>query len=341
MAGALAARGLDVHLWSAEIPPDFVPASGVKMHAEPLDVLLGPHGIRPDVIHDHGVWLPSNHGVARGARRLNRPRVVSPRGMLEPWALRHRRWKKKMAWWLYQRADLQSAAVLHATAEAEAAQFRQLGLHPPIRIIANGIALPEHAPDKRKPDGRRTALFLGRLHRKKGLPLLVEAWARVKPPGWRMRVVGPDEDGHRAEIAALVAAAGLGEIWEMPGPVNDADKWRCYAEADLFLLPSHSENFGMAVAEAMAAGLPVITTRACPWEGVRTRRCGWWVEPAAESLAAALREACALPGSELASMGERGREWMRSDFSWSKVAEEMASLYESLPGEVRHGRGHR
>jgi glycosyltransferase involved in cell wall biosynthesis len=250
--------------------------------------------------------------------------------MLEPWALSHRRWKKRLAWCLYQRADLKKAAALHATAEAEATQFRSLGLANPITVIPNGVDVPELERSPYSGQRIRTALFLSRLHPKKGLPLLVEAWAKIRPINWRMRVAGPDESGHAATVKELVRAAGLEKSWEFVGEIGDSQKWAVYERAHLFVLPSHSENFGMVVAEALAAGLPVIATQGCPWQGLENHSCGWWVASTVEALTHALQEAFATPDSELFAMGARGRSWMQAEFGWNMVAQRMTALYEEV-----------
>ena len=147
-----------------------------------------------DVIHDNGIWLPHNHRLARLADTRGVVRFVSPRGMLEPWAIEHRKWKKRIAWKIYQKRDLKRADCHHATAETEAGSVRALELGVPVCVIPNGIDLPEHDPhDQRVKSNRRerVALFLGRLHPKKGLPMLVEAWARVRPEGLASTNRGP------------------------------------------------------------------------------------------------------------------------------------------------------
>lgn len=330
LASALADKGLKVHLWTRELPESFTMPAKVEVHTGPLEALLPPSTQRIDIWHDHGIWLRSNRKACQFAHLLAIPRVVSPRGMLEPWALAHRRWKKKLAWFLYQRADLRRASALHATAEAEAVQFRRLGLRNPITIIPNGIDTPSGECTAGSRECGRTALFLSRVHAKKGLPLLVEAWAKVRPAGWRMRVVGPDEDGHVTEVKSLVRRAGIAESWEFSGEVDDREKWEIYRRADLFILPTHSENFGMVVAEALASGVPVITTTGCPWEGLPAHGCGWWVEPTVGCLAAALEEACSQPAEALRSMGQRGRQWMESEFGWKMIAQRMVALYEAV-----------
>ena len=107
----------------------------------------------PALVHDHGLWLPSNHAAARPPLRLDIPRVVSTRGMLEPWARQHRRWKKALAWAAFQGRDLRAAAVLHATAESEADHLRDLGLRSPIAVIPNGVDVPDEvAPHGNGPE---------------------------------------------------------------------------------------------------------------------------------------------------------------------------------------------
>lgn len=339
---ALKAAGFDVALWVASAPREEW-ISKLKRAGIPVCFTNDPDPSGVALIHDHGLWLPSNHRIERFATRHGIPRVVSPRGMLEPWALNHRKWKKRLAWWLYQRSDLRRAVALHATAPSEEAQFRKLGLKMPVLMIPNGVEIPEGRGERdsgfRIQDGGfkgegdsgvRTALFLGRIHPKKGLPMLVEAWAKVRPSGWRMRVAGPDEDGHRAEISAMIHEAGLDDVWSLEGEVSDEAKWKVFAEADLFILPTYSENFGISVAEALAAGLPVITTTGAPWNGLLSHRCGWWVDPTAAALSGVLAVATSSGADTLREMGSRGRSWMASDFSWKGVAESMSKAYKTL-----------
>ena len=328
LAGALCKWDMDVHLWSPQIPENYHPPQGVTLHRGNLDDVALLPGL--DLIHDHGLWLASNHAVAKAALRRSVPRVVSPRGMLEPWALNHKKWKKKLAWLLYQRGDLRGASALHATAKTEADQFRQLGLKNPIHIIPNGVDVVGLEWGRTWHGTERIALFLSRMHPKKGLPLLVEAWAEVRPKGWKMRVVGPDEGGHRREVERMVEAAGLSSQWEFFDSMDHAEKHKTFASAHLFILPTFSENFGIVIAEALASGIPVITTTGAPWEELVTRGCGWWVPPEVSLLSEALREATECPIEHLREMGQFGKQWMESAFTWSKIAWEMKNIYEQI-----------
>jgi glycosyltransferase involved in cell wall biosynthesis len=285
------------------------------------------------LIHDHGVWLPTNHSAVVVAHQLGIPLIISPRGMLEPWAMNHKAWKKRLAWNLYQRRDLEFAAVLHATAEQEAENFRNLGLRQPIAVIPNGTDLPEwrNLPD---PKGTpRKMLFLSRIHPVKGLVNLVQAWKTVKPSGWKMIIAGPDEGGHQKIVEAAIRQAGLQDDFAFTGSVYGDQKEALYRSADVFVLPTFTENFGLVVAEALACGVPVITTKGAPWEGLQTHRCGWWIDIGVEPLAAALREAMNLPPDTLRDMGQRGRAYAEQNFGWPGIAEQMLSVYRWVLGQ--------
>lgn len=251
--------------------------------------------------------------------------------MLEPWAIGHKGLKKRVAWWLYQRQDLAGASVLHATSNAEAYNLAQLKLGVPVRIIPNGIDLPdaEVAPSQapRKKEGVRTALFVGRLYPVKGLPMLVEAWARERPPRWRLRIAGPDEAGHRRDVENAIAGAGLEDSISFDGPLEGEAKAEAFRAADLFVLPTLSESFGIVIAEALSYGIPVLTTTAAPWPTLSEHGCGWRVAPTVDGLSDGLRLATAAAPNELRSMGSRGRELVHSQLRWDLVASQFIQLY--------------
>ena len=176
----------------------------------------------------------------------------------------------------------------------------------------------------------RTALFLGRIYPIKGLPMLVQAWARVRPDGWLLRIAGPDEAGHRKQVEKAVSDAGLSEVISFTGPIGHRMKKSAFFDADLFVLPSHSESFGMAVAEALAHGLPVLTTKGTPWSILPESGCGWWVDATVDGIAQGLRQATVLDPETLQSMGAKGRALAIAEFGWKRVAELMLSTYESI-----------
>jgi glycosyltransferase involved in cell wall biosynthesis len=288
---------------------------------------------KTDVIHNHGLWLMPNVHSARAATRAKAPLVVSPRGMLSPEALEFSRFKKRVFWTLLQGAAVRRAACLHATSESEFEEIKQFGLRNPVAIVPNGIDLPDldNSVEPKKSD--RTLLSLGRIHPKKGIDRLLHAWAFVEQthPDWHLRIVGPSENGYAARLASLGANLGLRRI-SIEGPIYGHDRLSAYRDADLFVLPTLNENFGLSVAEALAAGTPVISTVGAPWQGLETEGCGWWVDQGIEPLAAALSRAMALPRAVLRAMGTKGRAWMERDFSWNRASREMAGVYRWLSG---------
>lgn len=285
-----------------------------------------------DLIHEHGIWAAVHRAAARTARRRKIPRIVAPRGMLSPWALAQKRYKKQLAWRLYARRDIASAAVLHATSMLEANDLRALGLRQPIAIVPNGVACPEQVSTAPRPTAPHEILFLSRIHPKKGLLDLVQAWNALRPPDWRVIVAGPDEQNHRATVEAALREANLQHTFDFVGPVEGEQKRALLERASLFVLPTYSENFGVVVAEALAAGVPVITTRAAPWKLLEDERCGWWTDVGAAPLAAALREALALCDQERAAMGERGHAVVRDEFGWPRIAIQMRAVYDWVLG---------
>lgn len=297
---------------------------------------------RADVVHSHALWMVPGIYARQAAVRFGRPLVISPRGMLDPWSLTRSRGKKKIAAWLYENRNLRAARLLHATSELEAEAIRRYGLRQPIAVLPNGIDLPAPgaAPpreilESRFPELRdqRWLLFLGRLDPKKGLDLLLEIWGELgaRAPGWRLVVAGPDLGGYGAKmVAAVTADPELRSRTTFTGMLEGEEKGAAFAHAQLFVLPTRGENFGIAVAEALAHGTPVLTTTAAPWELLRRRGCGWWVAPEAGALRAALVEALLLPPSELARMGAIGRSVVAEEFSWDSIGAQWVEVYRWL-----------
>lgn len=294
--------------------------------------------VPPALLHSHGLWLPLNHWASSLGRQNGIPVILQPHGMLEPWALNHNAWKKKLAMALFQRRDLESASAFVATAAMEYESIRALGLRQPVAVIPNGVLCgasceaDAEADTLRAGDAGRVALFLSRVHPKKGILNLLRAWAAVAPQGWRLKIAGPDEGGHLAEVMALARELGIEQVVEYLGSVAGKVKAQTYLEADLFVLPTFSENFGVVVAEALAHGLPVITTRGAPWADLETYDCGWWVDIGVDPLVHALREAMALSVEERRAMGARGREYVRR-FDWDGIAQQTIGVYRWVLGQ--------
>lgn len=301
-----------------------------------LELSRGLHGaLRRDaaqaqIIHANGLWTAPTLYPGWAARRSAAALVCSPRGTLSPVALARSAYRKRVFWLLAQRKAVAQAALIHATSEQEYRDIRTFGLRQPVVVIPNGIDLPA-APAGRGRGGRRRLLYLGRLHPIKGLETLLQAWAQVAAEfdDWELRLVGPGEDAYVTRLARLAADLRLPRV-AFAGPSYGAQKTREYHSADLYVLPSLSENFGMSVAEALAHGLPVVTTHGAPWSRVAARGCGWWVAGETEAIAGALREALGKSPLALAHMGAKGRDWMAANYSWRSVAQAMEHAYDWL-----------
>jgi glycosyltransferase involved in cell wall biosynthesis len=294
-----------------------------------LSIALHNAALTADLIHNHGLWLMPNIRAGRAAAGRPTPLVVSPRGMLAPVALAFSRLKKRTFWALLQGPTTRGAACIHATSEQEYEEIRGFGLTNPVAIIPNGVDVPRLSAERTdRPTAERVVLSLGRIHPKKGLARLVHAWSKVEAghPGWRLKIVGPPELGHDDELRALATAFRLTRI-AIEGPIYGDNKTTAYRDADVFVLSTLNENFGLTVAEALAAGTPVISTKGAPWSGLESEGCGWWIDHGVEPLAAALAQAMALPREALKLMGNKGCEWMARDFSWDRVAHDMLGVY--------------
>jgi glycosyltransferase involved in cell wall biosynthesis len=236
-----------------------------------------------------------------------------------------------VAWRLYQRRDLTRASYHHATSEGEAQNLRKLRLDVPVCTIPNGVDVPDLATFARaKTTSGNTALYLGRLHSIKGLTNLIQAWACVQPQNWCLKIAGPDQSGEQARLEKAVAAAGLSKVVSFLGPVDGQPKQRAFLEANLFILPSISESFGMAIGEALAHALPVLTTTGVPWPKLVENNCGWQVEPTVAGLVEGLRAATSCDFKTLQAMGMNGRSFVATQFRWDRLAHQFVSLYEQI-----------
>lgn len=279
------------------------------------------------IVHDNGLWLPQNRSCYLAARDLGLPYILSTRGMLEPWSLSHKRWKKRVARILYQNEILQNTAVFHATSNEEATAIRELGYKQPIAIQPNGIEFPSARILKsKKLKMPRRVLFISRIHKKKGLENLIKAWAEVRPKQWEVVIAGPEEGTHANDLRAMLSKLGLVDCFKFVGEVGGDQKTDLFNSAELFVLPSFSENFGVVVAESLAHGVPVITTEQTPWHALSEHRSGWWIENTVRSLAATLREATDMTPQQLENMGRRGRRQAK-EFLWPNIALEISKVY--------------
>ena len=301
-----------------------------------------------DVLSVHGLWKYCSVGSHRWHQRTGRPYVVHPHGMLEPWAVRNARWKKRIAAALYENQHLRRAACLRALSQAEAQSIRSYGLSNPICVIPNGVDLPDLPKSKAKtqPANPKTLLYLGRLHPKKNIANLIRAWnetfksQRGSGERWVLAIDGWDQGGYEAQLRQLTTDLGLLTSVIFLGPQFGADKSECYRTCDAFILPSLSEGLPMAVLEAWAHAKPVLMTPECNLPEGFEANAALRIGKAAEEIAAGLRQLVEMSDNDRAAMGTRGRTLVAKSFSWPRIGQQMRAVYEwvlgaEMPNTVR------
>ena len=331
----------------------------VRLTDEPTSVEF-----QADIVHLHSIWNIYVHKMAVWCRKQHIPYIISPHGTLTSWALRYHWWKKLPALLLYQYYDLRKASAFHVTVQSEVADVRRLGLKQPVAVAPLGVeCLSEKQIDSKYKD----ILFLGRIHPVKNLDSLLKAWANIPSEahrGWRIIIAGPDDVGHQAELKELAGQLGLQvrdfskelefgkkQIHggnEVPlsvyqeklseteadvvftGPVYSETKEWLYQKARYFVLPSHSENFGGVILEALAAGTPCIATKGTPWQSLVEHNCGWWVEDSVEALVEVIEQALALPNDKITTMNDNARSLVRRNYSWESSARILLEAYAQM-----------
>lgn len=333
----VAADGEDVPMRSKRLPVHLARRYGPAAFGFAPGMQAALAAEAPDLVHAHGLWMYPSLASLSWSRRTRRPVVISPHGMLDPWAVGRSAWKKRLAGLLYEDAHLRRSACLHALCAAEAEALRGFGLDNPIAVIPNGVELPRAVrndaaePAVARPEGRRTLLFLGRIHPKKGLVQLLHAWAALsadlRHQPWRLVIAGWDQVGHLARLRRLADELGIrGTVQFAAAQFGDA-KRATFAAADAFILPSLSEGLPMAVLEAWSYGLPVIMTPACNLPEGFEHRAALRTEADPEHLVEVLRHVLRMPTEDLRAIGRRGRALVEERFTWPRIGREMARVY--------------
>ena len=296
-------------------------------------------------VHIHGIWEMHSVTASNVARAYKKPYVVSAHGMLDTWSVKQKRPKKALYAALIEMRVLHKASCLRALTATEVNDYRRIGLGNPIAIVPNGVSVPSNVTtelfDNAFPELRekRIALFLGRLHPKKGLVVLLKAWAemlRTSPKhdvdDAHLVIAGPDSEGTLDAITRLRAELCLEHSVTFAGMLNGENKWSALAAAQLFVLPSYSEGFSVAVLEAMGVGRPVIVSEHCHIPEVDEVECGWTVKPEIKDLRLALANFYGASDRTIAEIGNCGRLLVEDKFSWNVVGRQMAEIYGWLDG---------
>ena len=288
--------------------------------------------IKPDVFHTNSCWLPLSARTTIWAKNIGYTVVYTPHGMLEPWIMKRHYWTKKFpASLLFQKRGIQIANVIHATAESEKHNLTQLGWNNNIEVIPNCVEI-DKITMKESWIRNKNILFLSRIHVKKGINFLIEAIANLKADlqGYTINIAGEGEESYINELKQLASKLGVADLIHFIGGVYGDKKWELFKKADLFVLPTHSENFGIVVAEALACGIPVVTTQGTPWQELESYHCGWWTEIGTEATTKALKEFLQCTETQLEQMGKNGKKLIEEKYSSQKVAQDMVELYKKV-----------
>jgi len=320
-----------------ERPPDWAYTAPLEAHSKLLERSIGVslalldkvrcQARLPSVLHGHGIWRATNLFPLLLNGRHPARIMISPHGTLSPWSMRYKFLVKLPFWKALQKPALDRSHCYHATASAEYEDIRRVGLRGPVAMVPCGVDLPvlSEAPRIKR------MVYMGRIDPIKGVDILIKAWCLAAEyfPDWELVIAGPLDNDYAANMQRLaneLRAQRLRFVGQVLGEV----KRELLATASLFVLPSHSENFAIAVAEALAHGLPVITTTGTPWKGLIDRNCGWRVPSNKDYLVSVFADAMGRSTADLGEMGRRGRDWMASAYSWDGVTSHMRRTYHWL-----------
>ncbi len=294
-----------------------------------------------DGIHIHGIWGEHCSRAAKMARELGKPYIIAAHGMLEGWAMQQKRFKKLLYSMLIERANLQGAACLHALTQGEVDDYRRFQVNNPVVVIPNGVDVPVGAtpnlfleawPELKN---KRLVTFLSRLHPKKGVDILCQVWSRLRRrfPDHHLVLAGPDFEDTRASTEELVEMLDIRDSVTFTGMLAQGMKWSALAASELFVLPSYSEGFSMAVLEAMAMAVPVLITHPCNFPEVAERGCGAVVDPDPRQLEGALIDILGASTAERRRMGGNGQELILQRYTWENIGNQLTRVYDWVLGE--------
>jgi glycosyltransferase involved in cell wall biosynthesis len=302
-----------------------------------------------DILSNHGLWKYCSVASLRWHRRMARPYIVHPHGMLESWALQNAKWKKRIAALLYENQHLRGAVCLRALCEAEAQSIRVYGLRNPICVIPNGVDLPDSSETPRLQaqafgEARKILLYLGRLHPKKNVANVIRAWNQIVHShpsvraSWVLAIAGWSQGRYEQKLKRLAADLDTAATPELAsiaflGPRFGTEKNECYRACAAFIMPSLSEGLPMTVLEAWAYAKPVLMTPECNLPEGFAAGAALQIGTRPEEIAAGIKQVIEMNDDDRRAMGNRGRNLVATKFSWPRIGEQMRSVYEwSLGG---------
>ena len=268
------------------------------------------------IFHIHGMWMPIPYLSYLLSKKLNIPYVFSPHGGMMPYAFSYHNKRKRLALYFFQKAIFEDADLIIVASEYEAESIRKFFKNKKIIIIPHGILLPKNIISH-KQNSKKVCLYLGRINQSKGISELLKAWIKLSPKNWELHIAGnADQKEYLNKLKTTINhKSGI----KCLGTVRGRKKINVFTSSNLFVLPTKTENFGIVIAEALSYCLPVITTKAAPWEVIKEKKLGWWIDNINESLFKALKEATSLTNKDLRIIGRRGYEYVKENLNWQEV----------------------
>ena len=286
------------------------------------------------LIHVHGIWDFPTQLAHFVFKKNNTPYLISPRGMLDPWALNNSRLKKLIALALFEKRNLKAATCIHALNDSEYRSIRKFGLKNPVAIIPNGISLqPEPTSLSTKKMEKKKLLFLGRIHPKKGISLLIESINSIKrsvyfsSKEWEIIIAGWDQNGYRKKLETLVAQYQLESVIKFLGPVYGTRKHELLSSVQGFILPSYSEGLPMSVLEAFSYGVPVLMTKECNLPKAFDLNAAIEIHTDTNDISKKLLAFFSLNNEQLEKLQTQGYKYAKDNFSWDFIAKQMEEVY--------------
>ncbi len=292
-----------------------------------------------DIIHLHGLWQAPCWYAGKECQKQKKPYVMMPHGFLEPERLKISRWKKWIIGQCIEKPLLKAANGIIATSESEENGIRAYGLTNRVHIMPIGLDLGDIDCGEKNNEllkkigcdlNKKHLLYFSRITPIKGLDMLAEAWSRVDHTGWQLVIVGPDDRGYACEVKKMYAEQIVNGAVVMNGAIYGKDKYDLLKSVDAFVLPTRSENWSIAIAEAMAAKLPVLCTKGAPWKCIDDVNAGCWVDITPRGIELGLQKIFTMNDCERIESGTNGRKWVEDNLQWHKIAEELIHFYSQI-----------
>ncbi|MEO5564483.1 MAG: glycosyltransferase [Chitinophagaceae bacterium] len=324
------------------LPVHSYTVKGPKKLGYSSDIYQQIENIKPDIVHTQSLWMYLSYANKKYHQRTGTPYIISPHGMLDKWQLKQSFWKdlkKNIVLGLYEQKHLEEAACFHALCKEEYDAIRSLGFKNPVAIIPNGIDLPGEDQKPKTVNGknsRKQLLFLGRIHQKKGLDNLLEAWSLTNPleHDWQLTIAGETKDeAYMQSLLDKVSELKISSTVSFVGGQFGEAKHACLADSDAFILPSFSEGLPMSVLEAWSYHLPALITPFCNLPEGYEHDAAIRIDTTPGSISDGIKKLIAMREEERIAMGEHGFELVKEKFTWPQVANSMTQLYNWVLGK--------